>query len=319
MHSQNVLFMLQTGDWHYYNINTNDINRFRVAFNNVLSESYHNLFYRQHPVVYMWDDHDFGPNDSDTTSASKPAARAAYRETVPHYPLAAGNGTNGNEPIYYSFTVGRCRFIITDCVSERTPYAIADNNNKIVLGAEQLSWFKSQLLAASNDPDIGATFWMSSFPWSGTGSPQVGAGGRTHWAAYPTQRAEIAEFIKDNNVQKVFILSGDQHSTSFDDGRTYDFAADGTNPFPGGQFGHGLPVFQAAPMAQSYSSKGTPYMIGPMRTAAYPVQQIGIVTVYDYGTNLLINFRAYDETGAVVTLSGTAMDYTLNGTASPRP
>ena len=72
-------------------------------------------------------------------------------------------------------------------------------------------------------------------------------------------------------------------------------------------------------MAQAYSSKGEPYMIGPMSSAAYPVQQIGIVTVYDYGTNLLINFRAYDETGAVVTASGTAMDYTLNGTASPRP
>lgn len=316
LHSKNVQFMLQIGDWHYYNINTNDVNRYRDAYDNVLSEAYHNQFYQQHSVFYVWDDHDFGPNDSDSTSASKPAARAAYRETVPHYPLAAGDG---NKPIYQSFTVGRCRFIIADCVSERTPFTVADDNNKVVLGTEQMAWLKSQLLAASSDPDVGATFMVLTFPWTGTGSPAAGASGRSYWAAYPTQRAELATFIKDNDIQRVFILSGDMHATAFDDGRTYDFAADGTNPYPGGQFAHGLPVFQTAPLAQSYSSKGTPYLIGPMLSAVYPVQQVGVVTVYDYGTNLLINFCAYDETGAVVTSAGTAMNYTLNGTASPRP
>jgi alkaline phosphatase D len=313
-----VLFMFQTGDWHYYDIATDDINQFRVAYDEVLSEAYHNLFYRQHPVMYVYDDHDFGPNDSDTTSLSKPAARRAYRETVPHYPLSAGNADEGNQPIYQSFTVGRCRFIVTDCASERSPYAGADGNNKIVLGEDQLAWFKAQLLAASNDPDVAATFWVSSFAWTGTGSPGV-APAATNWAAYTTQRSEIAEFIRDNGVAKLFILSGDMHAAAFDDGRTYDFATDGTNPFPGGQFASGLPVFQAGPLGQTYSQKGMPYMIGPMLTGAAPVQQTGVVTVYDYGTNLLINFCAYDETGAIVSSAGTQMNYTLNGTASPRP
>jgi hypothetical protein len=34
---------------------------------------------------------------------------------------------------------------------------------------------------------------------------------------------------------------------------------------------------------------------------------------------MLINFRTYNELGAIVTSAGTAMNYTLNGTASPRP
>lgn len=313
-----VAFFVQTGDWHYYDINTNDINRFRVAYDEVLAESYHNLFYQQHSVMYVYDDHDFGANDSDTTSPSKPAARRAYRETVPHYPMSAGSADDGNQPIYCSFHYGRCRFIVTDCVSERSPYVLADDNNKVVLGADQLAWFKSQLLVANADPDVGAIFWINSFSWSGTGSPGAFQP-RTHWAAYPTQRAEIAEFIKDNNVQRLFMICGDAHSTAFDDGRTYDFSVDGTNPYPGGQFAHGIPVFIGGPMGQAYSSKGTPYMIGPMRSAAYPVQQFGVVTVYDYGTNLLINFRTYDEAGAIVSNAGTEMNYTLNGTASPRP
>ena len=315
MHAQDVLFLMQVGDWHYYNISTNDINRFRVAYNEVLSDPFHKLFYTHHPVVYVWDDHDFGANNSDTTSASKPAARAAYRETVPHYPLAAGDG---NQPIYYTFSVGRCRFIVTDNRSERTPYVIADNPTKTVLGTQQKAWFKSQLLAANADPDVAAIFWVNSFPWTGTALPGAFPASE-NWAAYPTERAEIATFIRDNDVQRVFILSGDAHSTAFDDGRTYDFATDGTYPFPGGQFANGIPVIQSAPMAQAYSTKGTPYMIGPMVSAAYPVQQIGIVNVYDYGSNLLINFTGYDETGAILTSAGTQMTYTLSGTASPRP
>lgn len=317
LHSRDVLFMLHTGDWHYYNINTNDINRFRVAYDQVLAESYHNLFYRQHPVIYIWDDHDFGPNDSDTTSPSKPAARAAYRETVPHYPMAAGNGSNGNEPIYYTFDVGRCRFIVTDTRSVRSNHDIVNSPAKTVLGAPQKAWFKEQLLVASNDPDVGAIFWVNTYPFTGTGRPGAFPSDEG-WPAYTTERAEIATFIKDNDVRKVFLLSGDMHACAIDDGRTYDFSANGTYPYPGGQFANGLPVFQAAPIYQSSSSKGGPYMISPAIVSGTR-RQVGIVTVYDYGTNLLINFTGRDSTGAIITNSGTQMTYTLNGTASPRP
>ena len=174
------------------------------------------------------------------------------------------------------------------------------------------------MLAANADGSIAVTFWVNSFPWTGTGSPGAFPP-RENWAAYPTERAEIATFLKSNSVQNLFILSGDMHACAFDDGRTYDFSADGTNPFPGGTFAHGLPVFQAAPFYQSSSSKGTPYMIGPMIVAGVR-DQFGMVNVMDYGSNVLINFTGYDGlTGLVLNQAGTYMTYTLNGTASPRP
>lgn len=313
--SKGVDFLLHIGDLHYYNINTNDINRYRVAYNSVISEAAHRTFWSQHPVIYVWDDHDYGPNDSDSTAPGRPAARAAFRETVPHYPLAAGGG---NEPIYYTFDVGRCRFIVTDLRSERTPYTVADNPTKTVLGTEQKKWFKEQLLAANADPGVGVIFWACSFPWTGTGSPGAFPP-RENWAAYPTERAEIATFIKSNNVQNLFLLSGDMHAAAFDDGRTYDFSVDGTNPFPGGTFAHGLPVFHGGPLYQASSSKGTPYMIGPMIVAGVR-DQIGVVTVNDSGTDILMNFTAYDGFGGtIVNQAGTYMTYALNGTASPRP
>jgi phosphodiesterase/alkaline phosphatase D-like protein len=262
--------------------------------------------------VYMWDDHDYGDNDSDSTSPSRPAARAVFHSDLPHPPLEAGAGNN---PVYFTLDVGRCRFIFTDNRSERTPYTVADSPSKTVLGARQKQWFKEQLLAASNDPNIKAIFWVNSFPWTGTS--QYGANPPVeHWAAYPTERKELADFIKNNNIRKLFILSGDMHACAIDDGRTWDFAQDKDNPVYNG---HGLPVFQAAPLGNNSSSKGGPYLIGPAVLGGFKYQA-GVVTVSDSGgDSVLINFTGIDQTGAVINSSGTNMTLTLSGTASPRP
>lgn len=67
--------------------------------------------FRSVPVAYMWDDHDFGPNNSGGTFVGKEVARIAYQQFVPHYPLQAGTG---NVPLQQAFTIGRVRFLLTD-------------------------------------------------------------------------------------------------------------------------------------------------------------------------------------------------------------
>jgi alkaline phosphatase D len=307
-----IRFFVHTGDFHYNNITNNSIYLYRGAFDDVLSESVHKSFYSKIPVVYMWDDHDYGDNDSDSTSPSRPAARAVFHSDLPHPPLEAGAGDN---PVYFTLDVGRCRFIFTDNRSERTPHTVADSPSKTVLGARQKQWFKEQLLAASNDPNIKAIFWVNSFPWTGTS--QYGANPPVeHWAAYPTERKELADFIKNNNIRKLFILSGDMHACAIDDGRTWDFAQDKDNPVYNG---HGLPIFHAAPLGNNSSSKGGPYLIGPAVLGGFKYQA-GVVTVSDSGgDSVLINFTGIDQTGAVINSSGTNMTLTLSGTASPRP
>lgn len=301
------LFFMHTGDFHYNNITTNNPDIYRTAFTEVLAEPTHTDFWKKFPVVYMWDDHDYGANDSDSTSPSRSAARQAFREIVPHYPLAAGIG---DSPVYFTFSVGRCRFIVTDNRSERTPATVGDSAAKTMLGSEQKAWFKEQLLVANADPDVEVIFWVNSVSWTGI------ANTGENWSAYPTERAEIANFIKDNDIRGLFILCGDMHSAAIDDGRSYDFTSDGTNPV---LTGNGLPVFQAAPLAQTASTKGTPYMIGPYMTTGFN-RQFGIVNVMDSGSNVLVNFTAYDGwTGTIVHSGADYVCYTLNGTASPRP
>ena len=80
-------FFLHLGDFHYANIGVDDPWRFREASNRVLRSPRQSALYREAPIVYVFDDHDFGTDDSDGTSVTKAAVQRVYRERVPHYPL----------------------------------------------------------------------------------------------------------------------------------------------------------------------------------------------------------------------------------------
>ena len=50
------------------------------------SESQKKL-YSTKPTFYIWDDHDFGPNDSDESNPGREAATLVYRDFVPYIAL----------------------------------------------------------------------------------------------------------------------------------------------------------------------------------------------------------------------------------------
>lgn len=254
------LFFLATGDLHYSNIEVNDPDRFRDALDDVLTSPAQSALYRTTPVAYTWDDHDFGGNGADGTSASAPAAQTVYRQVVPHYPLPAGDGAS---PIYQAFTVGRVRFIVTDVRSERSPASDPDGPAKTMLGAEQKEWFKSELLAAKGRYPL--IVWVNADPWIDEAGP-----GKDTWGGYATERTELANFIAGNEITGLVMLSGDAHMLAIDDGTNSDYSDEG---------GAGFPVMHAAPLDRRGSVKGGPYSEG-----TYPESgQFGLMTVTDDG------------------------------------
>src|SRR3954468_21967953 len=128
------LFFMNVGDFHYLNINSDSPEKFYAAYDEVLSSPLQAELYRNLPFVYIWDDHDYGGNNSSRTAASHSAARAVYNDYVPHYPLPAGER---DAPIYQAFSVGRARFILTDLRSERTPDNEKDTPAKTMMGPQQ--------------------------------------------------------------------------------------------------------------------------------------------------------------------------------------
>src|SRR5205085_9680543 len=125
-------FFVHLGDMHYADIATNSEALFDTQIDGVLGGTHSGPFLRNIPTYWIQDDHDFGPNDSDSTSASRPASLAVFRRRAPN---PVGPYTGATEPPCYSFVQGRVRFLMTDGRSQR------DTNG--VLGTTQVAWFQS--------------------------------------------------------------------------------------------------------------------------------------------------------------------------------
>lgn len=262
-------FFLHLGDLHYSNITRNDPRHYRAAWDTVLSSSTQGPLYRTTPFVHIWDDHDFGPNDSDRRAPGSPAARAVFREYAPHYPLAAGEG---DAAIYHAFSLGRVRFLLTDLRSERSPEKLPDSAAKTMMGAAQKAWFFRELLESSRTHAL--VFWGSSVPWIGSGK------GGDAWANYATERAELADFIAAHGIRNLCILCGDAHMIAADDGTNSDYSAAGNLH---------IPVLHGSALDQSGSYKGGPYSHGHyLPTGGEGC--FGWVEVEDDGASVAVDF-----------------------------
>lgn len=263
--SENPDFFLYMGDFHYANITENNVDLYRQAFDTVFSGPRRKSMHANMPVMYIWDDHDFGNNDSDLTSPSVEAAQRAYRERVPHPPLATGDKGLGS--IHSSFVYGRVRFIQTDLRTHKSWRRDPDTKDKTMMGEDQLQWFFKELLKPE---PIKA--WVCSMPWIGSETWE----GCDWWAGYKYERTRIANFIKENNLTgKVIILSGDMHSIAIDDGTNSDFATGGGAP---------IKVFHAAALTSASSTKGGPWSHGPFFPTESSGGQFGVMKVTDNNT-----------------------------------
>ena len=253
------LLFVNTGDLHYSDINSVNADDYRVNYDQVLGHAAQGALYRNVPVAYMWDDHDFCGNNTDSTAVGRDAARATYRERVPHYPIGPTGGTIGQ-----AFTIGRVRFIMTDLRSAAVAASLREASTKTRMGTVQKAWFKQELINA-RDSGFPLIVWVCTVPW--IAPAQVGS---DTWGGYATERTELANFIRDNRVSNLVLLSGDMHGLAFDDGTNSDFATGG---------GARVTVLHGSALTSTGSIKGGPYSGGVFQGA----QQYGILEVYDNG------------------------------------
>ena len=234
------LFFLHLGDLHYENIIRNDPAIFLDAYDRVLASPAQSRLYRALPIVYVWDDHDFGPNNSTSQSPSAEAARLAYEDAVPHYPLGPGG-------INQAFSVGRVRFILMDARSQRV------RREATTLGVDQMAWLKDELLQANENHAL--IVLVSSVPW--IADEDVGLLTRAdNWGGYPDERRDLADFLAENAINNLVMLAGDAHMLAIDDGANTNYATGGSGP--------AFPLIHAASMDREGSVKGGPFSMEPL-------------------------------------------------------
>jgi alkaline phosphatase D len=155
-------------------------------------------FLRATPQLAIWDDHDYGLNDSDRTHPGKVEALGVFRRywANPGYGLPAAPG------VYFSFHYGGVDFFMLDNRYHRDAAALPDQAGKSALGAAQKAWLKAGLRASRAPFKIIA----SGQPWN----DQKGPGGES-WEAFAHERAELLAFIREEKISGVVLLSGDNH------------------------------------------------------------------------------------------------------------
>jgi alkaline phosphatase D len=154
------------------------------------------------PIYSIWDDHDFTTNDGwGGPDIEKPSWKRdvweIYKENWdnPYY-----GGGKENPGCWFDFRIGNVHFIMIDGRYYRES---PKDKSPSMLGAVQMKWLKKTLT------DKSATFKVicSNVPMA----PKVKPGSKDTWDGYSDERSAIYQFIADQKLPGVVILSADRH------------------------------------------------------------------------------------------------------------
>jgi alkaline phosphatase D len=139
---------------------------------------------KQHYAI--WDDHDYGSDNSDGSFRSKKSSLKVFQQFWSNPKNDSFN--------YYTFQQQDCQFFMLD---DR----YFNSNDKIVLGKTQLDWLKNELLKSS-----------ATFKFIGIGMQALNPIS-TLECFYKTDNEykELIAFLKEHKISGVMFISGDRH------------------------------------------------------------------------------------------------------------
>lgn len=148
----------------------------------------------------IWDDHDFGPNDSNASFTYK----AQVLDIFQRYWANGAGGMPGVPGIFRVVSHYDADFFLLDGRFNRDADGAQGLAGKTMLGAAQLRWLKNALLASSANFRIivSGSQMLKPVP------PKIEG-----WSNFPDERREFLDWLADNRVPGVLFLSGDRHHT----------------------------------------------------------------------------------------------------------
>lgn len=151
-------------------------------------------------IAATWDDHDYGLNDAVGEISNRHRSRRAFLEYHAMGPLGDGKGGG----IYTRFRRGPVEVFLLDTRwYGKTGPSPLDPDQPTLLGVEQWEWLKEGLKNST------APFKIISSGMIFNGS--VRPGKTDHWMQYPYERNGLLQFIGEEEIPGVLIVTGDIH------------------------------------------------------------------------------------------------------------
>lgn len=148
--------------------------------------------------VAVWDDHDYGPNDSNGSFVLKHDALELFKRVWAN----RSYGLPGVPGVFGSFMESDVEIFLLDGRFHRDSDKLKDSS-KTMVGPEQLRWLKNALLAST------ATFKVIA-----TGSQVLNDKNRFEgWHQFAQERDGFLQWLQDQNLRGVLFVTGDRHHT----------------------------------------------------------------------------------------------------------
>ncbi len=144
-----------------------------------------------------WDDHDFGPNDSDYTFPNKNITTEAFNL---FWQNQNTNNIEGGNDITSVFSWGDAQFFMLD---NRTFRQAQDYQaeNKSYFGDKQVQWLIESLVSSK-----------ATFKFVVVGAQVLNESAiYENYATYPEERKKVLDAIQKQNIEGVIFLTGDRH------------------------------------------------------------------------------------------------------------
>jgi alkaline phosphatase D len=144
----------------------------------------------------IWDDHDYGPNDSDKTYFLREESYALYKS---YWPNPSFGSTN--DGVYHVLHLNGVDVFMLDTRYHRQPNKL-DIENKQLLGEGQWRWLQNELLASTADFKLivsGMQVIADYHPYE-------------TWKMFPSERQRLLDFLNEQHINGVVLLSGDRHT-----------------------------------------------------------------------------------------------------------
>ena len=177
--------------------NSTEPEKQRRMYLNFREDRHFRVFSAATPIYAIWDDHDYGKNNSDRTQPGKEKSLKTFNEMWANPPSQA-KMTRG---IWTRFTIGQAEFFLMDVRYHRSPNDDPDNSEKTMLGLEQRDW----LMKALNESEAVFKFPVSGSSWN--------CGGVEAWNhRFTNEYDKILSYIAAQRITGIILLGGDQHA-----------------------------------------------------------------------------------------------------------
>ncbi len=215
----------------------------------------------------IWDDHDFGPDNSDRSFWNKQTTLEAFK-------LFWGNpsfGINGQPGTTTTFSWGDAQFFLLD-----NRYYRSANHRKTgdrtVLGKEQFEWLIDAL-----------KFSRATFKFIAMGGQFLSP--VTHgenYINYPEERAALLRAIETEGINGVIFLTGDRHFSELSKLERY----------------HNYPLYEftASPFTSGPNPRDEPNYLR-LESTLVQERNFGLIEVSGQGGERSLKFSVYDKNG----------------------